>query len=107
MDTTKPYHGLTPNPELPRIRRRLQMPGPEEVQETPAGDRVYRPDHYARWKIEPVRFIGENRLDFLVGNVIKYVLRFDAKNGIEDLEKAQRYLDMLKKREQGDKGWSL
>lgn len=32
---------------------------------------------------------------FLVGNVIKYVSRYDMKNGIEDLEKAKKYIDML------------
>lgn len=69
-------------------------------------DAVVKPRHYFRWKIEPVRFIGENRLDFLVGNIVKYVLRYDAKNGIEDLEKAQRYLDMLIKRTKGDPKWS-
>jgi hypothetical protein len=96
------YHG----PVMPKVRLRLEMPAPEPESPT-EGDRVYRPNHYARHKVEPVFFIGENRLDFLVGNVVKYVLRFDAKNGIEDLEKAKRYLEMLIKREKGDKGWSL
>lgn len=32
---------------------------------------------------------------FMVGNVIKYVVRFPAKNGVEDLRKARTYLDRL------------
>ena len=32
---------------------------------------------------------------YLRGNVIKYVWRFDKKNGIEDLKKAQVYLNWL------------
>lgn len=32
---------------------------------------------------------------FLLGNVIKYVLRYRKKNGVEDLEKAQVYLRWL------------
>lgn len=60
-----------------------------------ASDPVFRPHHYARYAIEPITFITANGLGFLVGNVIKYVLRHDAKNGIEDLRKARRYLDIM------------
>lgn len=28
-------------------------------------------------------------------NVVKYILRFQKKNGIEDLKKARRYLDLM------------
>lgn len=58
-------------------------------------DNVHQPHHYARFKIEPITFIMENGLPFAAGNVIKYVCRHDAKNGIEDLKKARRYLDMM------------
>ena len=66
----------------------------ELVQDASASDPVVRPNHYARYTIEPATFIAANKLPFDVGNVVKYVLRFDAKNGIEDLEKARRYIDM-------------
>lgn len=33
--------------------------------------------------------------DFCIGNVMKYVIRYDKKNGIEDLEKAKTYIDRL------------
>lgn len=56
---------------------------------------VVSPDHYERWKIEPITFIMENELPFAVGNVIKYVMRAPYKNGVEDLEKAKRYIDFL------------
>jgi hypothetical protein len=32
---------------------------------------------------------------FLVGNVIKYVIRFKEKNGVEDLEKAKNDIERL------------
>lgn len=53
------------------------------------------PTHYSRFKIQPLDFIAENSLDFLQGNIIKYVCRYDAKNGLEDLQKARVYLDRL------------
>lgn len=65
------------------------------VQDAPPSDAVFRPSHYARWNIEPITFISANNLDFLTGNVIKYVMRHDAKNGLEDLRKAARYLEIL------------
>jgi len=58
-------------------------------------DPIARPHHYARYAIEPITFIMANDLPFCVGNVVKYVLRYDAKNGREDLLKARRYLDMI------------
>ena len=56
---------------------------------------VISPHHYDRWKIEPITFIMENELPFAVGNVIKYVMRAPYKNGVEDLQKAKRYLEFL------------
>lgn len=64
------------------------------------------PQHYTRFKIEPIHFITENRLDWFQGNVVKYVCRHDAKNGIEDLKKARRYLDMYIKYLEGDPKWA-
>lgn len=69
------------------------------------GDKVVLPDHYARFKIEPITFICENKLDFFQGNIVKYVCRHDAKNGIEDLRKAKRYLEMYIKYLQDDSTW--
>lgn len=54
------------------------------------------PTHYSRWKIEPIEFIRANKLDALRANIIKYIMRYDAKDGAKDLAKAQRYLDYLK-----------
>jgi hypothetical protein len=68
-------------------------------------DAVTLPQHYARFKIEPIRFICENQLNFFQGNIVKYILRHDAKNGLEDLKKARRYLDMFIKYMDKDPDW--
>jgi hypothetical protein len=52
-------------------------------------------NHYRDMKIQPVEFIVANDLGFLEGNVIKYVCRYRNKGGLQDLEKARHYLDML------------
>lgn len=51
------------------------------------------PGHYSRWKIQPLQFAMANDLPFWMGNVIKYMMRYDQKNGLEDLHKARVYLD--------------
>lgn len=52
-------------------------------------------NHYQKYKIQPVEFIMQNNVPYVEGNVIKYVMRFRDKNGLEDLLKARQYLDML------------
>jgi hypothetical protein len=51
--------------------------------------------HYKTMNIQPVEFIHENEIGYLEGNVIKYVCRHKQKGGIEDLRKAQHYIELL------------
>lgn len=49
-------------------------------------------------------FSPEMYTGFLTGNVIKYVIRWQGKNGLEDLNKAKVYLDkLIDYAKQGDK----
>ena len=52
-------------------------------------------DHYSKLAIQPVTYINANGLSYLQGNVIKYVTRYKDKNGLQDLEKAKHYIDLL------------
>jgi hypothetical protein len=52
------------------------------------------PEHY-KSSIQPIEFIEANNLDFFEGNIVKYVSRWRKKNGLEDLKKAQWYLERL------------
>ena len=63
-------------------------------------DNVNHPSHYTFGKIEVMDYIEDKVSDvecegYFVGNIIKYVSRFRKKNGIEDLKKAQWYLNRL------------
>ena len=62
------------------------------------------PDYYARYDIEPISFIMRNNIPYAEGNVIKYVLRHDMKGGKEDIDKAIRYLEMIKEEKYNAKG---
>lgn len=63
-------------------------------------DRQVGGDHYKTMAIQPVEFIHANGIGFIAGNIIKYVARYEKKNGLEDLEKAKHYLDLLVTQEQ-------
>ena len=52
-------------------------------------------NHYSDMTIQPIEFIHKNNLSFIQGNVIKYVCRYKDKGGIEDLNKAKHYIDLL------------
>lgn len=64
---------------------------------------VHRPEHYARWPIEPIQFLMRNSVEYWRGNVIKYAMRAghklepgltEAESEVKDLEKAIRYCQM-------------
>ena len=55
--------------------------------------------HYMKMVIQPAEFINKNNLLFAEGNAIKYICRHSAKGGVEDINKAIHYLEMIKERD--------
>lgn len=65
-------------------------------------DPVAQPDHYNKGAIEAIEAIKasmhpQEYKGYLKGNCLKYLWRYEYKNGIEDLKKAQVYLGWLVK----------
>lgn len=63
-------------------------------------DLIDNQTHYKNQEIEPIElmrknFSTEEFSGFLQGNVLKYMLRYKDKNGVEDLKKAKTYLTWL------------
>ena len=53
-------------------------------------------EHYKGCKIQPVEYIHANGLDYLEGNVIKYITRHRTKGeGRKDIEKAIHYAQLI------------
>ena len=48
--------------------------------------------HYQKFKIQPSKFVIDNKLLYPEGCVIKYIIRHSMKNGKEDLLKAKHFL---------------
>ncbi len=57
-------------------------------------DPIEKPYHYNQFKYEPIEVIIDWKLDYFLGNVIKYVARADYKGmKLQDLKKARWYLN--------------
>lgn len=52
-------------------------------------------DHYKNLSIQPVEFVMKNHMGFCEGNVVKYVTRWRNKGGLQDLDKAQHFIQFL------------
>ena len=100
-----PLTTLTTNKSIstmlePTYKRKIRMEAPErmievsylpKVSATP--DLVNQPPHYTAGGIETIDFIEAKKLNYNLGNVVKYLTRADHKgNKLEDLRKAQWYL---------------
>lgn len=102
---TAEARGVWPeDPNAPRAQTTVMPPVAEGMPKA-GEDMVSLPAHYARYAIEPIRFIGENKLDWFQGNIIKYVTRWDAKNGVQDIRKVRRYAQMYELYILGDPDW--
>ena len=67
------------------------------------GSTNIRPKYYAKYPIDPWTFCIKNQLTLDVGSVIKYVVRHQDKNGVEDLNKAIKCIEMMKEHYYGEK----
>ena len=55
--------------------------------------------HYMKYKMQPSKFVVENKLLYPEGSVIKYILRHQDKGGRQDLLKAKHFIDMIIERD--------
>ena len=55
--------------------------------------------HYKNMGMQPIEYILANNIPYTEGAIIKYITRWRAKGGLEDLKKAQHFLAMLIKYE--------
>jgi hypothetical protein len=66
----------------------------EMMNAPPIADPVNHPAHYKVGGIETIDFIEAKKLNYNLGNAVKYVTRADHKgNRREDLEKARWYIN--------------
>lgn len=77
------------------------MNGTEQENARMSKDNVNQPDHYTQGGVECIDAIAAATVNktgieaVCVANVIKYLWRYELKNGEEDVKKAQWYLNRL------------
>ena len=119
-------HDIDPPPQKvkPKKRRSLDDVTPEEwdaanrnardqmklaglsftdIKEKNALDNQVGGAHYKDMPFQPIEFITANKLGFCEGNAIKYICRYKSKGGIQDLDKAIHYIQLLKESFDGNK----
>lgn len=52
-------------------------------------------NHYKDLAIQPIEYIFANKLGYCEANIVKYITRWRAKGGKQDLEKVKHYVDLL------------
>ena len=62
-------------------------------------DKQHGGSHYQKYKIQPSKFVVENKLLYPEGCAIKYIIRHRDKGKKQDLEKAKHYIDMIIERD--------
>ncbi len=62
-------------------------------------DKQHGGSHYQKYKIQPSKFVVENKLLYPEGCVIKYVIRHRDKGKKQDLLKAIHFIEMIMERD--------
>lgn len=93
--------------ELNRLKHKFIIKDVPVMEEQPMTDLIDNQPHYKNQGIEPIdlmckNFTKEEFAGFLQGNVLKYMLRYKDKNGLEDLKKAKTYLTWLIEEEENE-----
>lgn len=97
------YWSITIDEDIPT--QMYDQSGFELVEEESMSKLIDKQDHYKANGVEPIElmkqnFTKEEYSGFLQGNVLKYMMRFKRKNGVEDLKKALTYLTWLIEQEE-------
>ena len=71
-----------------------------EIREALNGERPLQKqvggDHYKNCTRQPVEYICANKLDFLEGNIVKYITRHRTKSeGAKDIKKVIHYAELI------------
>jgi hypothetical protein len=69
--------------------------GTYEYEYGKATDEQVGGSHYKDCAIQPIDYIVKNKLDFLEGNVVKYITRHKEKDGPEDIKKVIHYAQLI------------
>ena len=85
-DFSWPYE---PNLIKPILHNRAETPS-KAIEKQVGGD------HYKGFTIQPAEFCHVNNIPYLEATAIKYLCRWKKKGGVQDLDKAIHFIELLK-----------
>ena len=99
--------GVKGKPNWKRCTTDADLKAKDEQTAEAKADNVNRPAHYTECSLECIDVMlavfGRRAVtDFCIINAFKYMWRYEHKNGLEDLKKAERYLAMATTFQTGD-----
>lgn len=68
----------------------------EQMTDIKALDKQIGGNHYKQFKIQPAEFCFKNNIPYLEATAIKYLCRWKDKGGVQDLDKAIHFIELLK-----------
>jgi hypothetical protein len=80
--------------DLDGVMHRINEASPDDWDK--ASKKQVGGQHYKGMAIQPVDFIVANDIPYCEANAIKYICRHGLKGGLEDIDKAIHYLELLK-----------
>lgn len=87
--------GISPN-GLDQLALDPNMTKYQAVKEHKASSKQIGGNHYKGFAIQPAEFCYKNNIPYLEATAIKYLCRWKDKGGIQDLDKAIHFIQMLK-----------
>jgi len=87
---------LLPNDQKPLTNLLIKLAGTEDNMLNTL-ERQVGGNHYKQFAIEPMEFIGRNKINFIEGDIIKRICRYKfIDNPMEDLDKIVHEIEVLK-----------
>jgi hypothetical protein len=77
-----------------RLKKEEDMKNKQKMS-THGSKRQVGGNHYKDCVIQPTEYIVKNKLDFLEGNVVKYITRHKTKGQEEDIRKVIHYAELI------------
>lgn len=84
---------LVSQAERDALKRKYDQPENGIPMHVPTTGQQCGGTHYLEMPIQPWEVIDRNKMGFHEGNALKYLMRWRAKGGVEDLRKAIHYIE--------------
>jgi Protein of unknwon function (DUF3310) len=101
--TYDPYGAFRPVEDMEDVHQYVKSIPEDPVGFIGAMETQVGGSHYKDMPLQPIEYILANNLGFCEGNIVKYITRYRAKGGAEDIKKVIHYAQLLLENINGNK----